>query len=243
MPNEKGTLYLLPNLLSNETDIDISFPGYLKEIVVNLDGLIAESAPEGRRFLKKFRTKVPPNQIPIAVFSKKKQEDLSFYFEPIEEGENLGYVVDAGMPCLADPGYQLVAYARKKNINVEAIIGPSSIVLSLMLSGLNSQSFNFHGYLPQNAPRLIERLSELQEESYVRGVTQIFIEAPYRNEALWKVLLENLDPKTQLSVAVDLMMPTQEVYTKTVQNWNETPPINLRKRPAVFLFRSHENNY
>lgn len=231
-------LYLLPNFLAQDSPKEKQLPPYLDHIVLHLDGLIAESFPEGRRFLGKFKTKKPPNQIPVAVFNQKTpREDLDFLLQPLLQGEIWGYVTDCGVPCLADPGALLVQHAKKLGVQVEAISGPSSVVLALMLSGIPSQSFFFHGYLPQAPIACIDKLEKLINLSYQHDATQVFIERPYRNLPLIKLLLNTLPSSTLLSIASDLNSSSQQVLTLSCQRWKKENIDYLHKRASVFLFK------
>ena len=152
-----GTLYLIPNLLGKEALVAASLPATIHEIMPKLDGLIAESSTKGRAFLQKFKLKRPPNHIPIAVWG----EEIDFLLEPLLEGETWGFVSDCGLPCLADPGSTLVKRAHQRKIPVEALVGPSSIYLALMLSGLPGQQFFFHGYLAKEPQKREEEVKKL----------------------------------------------------------------------------------
>ncbi|MCC5832979.1 MAG: SAM-dependent methyltransferase [Chlamydiales bacterium] len=225
------TLFLLPNVLGPVEDIRNFLPKNVSEVVSRLDGLIAESEGEGRRYLKRFPTKKKPHEMPIALLNKQTAKDeLDFLLEPLIEGEDWGVVSDAGLPCLADPGAALVWRARQRKIPVEALIGPSSIILALMLSGLSGQQFFFHGYIPKKPE---ERERALKSWEKIKGTTHIFIEAPYRNDYTLDASLKTLSPQTLLSVGVNLTLPDQIVQTALVGEWKE---FEIGKRPAVFLF-------
>jgi 16S rRNA (cytidine1402-2'-O)-methyltransferase len=227
------TLFLLPNTLGPVEDIGHFLPQNVSAVVSRLDGLIAESEGEGRRYLKRFPTKKKPHEIPIALLNEHtSKNDLDFLLEPVMEGEMWGVVSDAGLPCLADPGAALVRRARQLQIQVDALIGPSSITLALMLSGLSGQRFFFHGYIPKKP---LEREQALKDWERMKGVTHLFIEAPYRNEHTLNACLKTLSPETLMCVAVSLTLPDQLVQTSPVGKWKE---VEIGKRPAVFLFYS-----
>ncbi len=224
-------LLLLPNLLAEQPHHQLYLPASVDKAVSTLDGLIAESETGGRRYLGRFETKKPPAQIPIADLNKHtKEADYDFLLEPIKKGERWGLVSDAGLPCIADPGSALVARARQIGIVVQAFVGPSAIMLSLMLSGLPGQRFAFHGYFQQ------EKLKEWEKRSQSDQATQLFIEAPYRNRKTLDYLLENLVGPTKLCVAWDLTLPTQGIVSQTVTAWKKSPLPNIDKKPAMFLF-------
>jgi 16S rRNA (cytidine1402-2'-O)-methyltransferase len=222
------TLHLLPNVLIPSAPLEESVPEKVKEVVARLDGLIAENPTEGRRFLKKFQTKVPPNQVPIIDM----REDIDFILEPLLQGEEWGLVSDCGLPCVADPGSKIVARAYKKKIPVIAYPGPSSIMMSLMLSGLPGQHFSFHGYIAKEPKKRKEELLKWQREP----VTHIFIEAPHRNEHTLKEMLQVLKPETEVVVAINLMSDKQEVRRGKAGSWKEKT--SMGKDPAIFLFRA-----
>ncbi len=228
----KGTLYLLPNLIGDLKDHHAQLPQVLDELVPQLKGLIAESEKGGRRYLSRFYGGKPVHQIPIALFTK--QGDYDFLLEPLHQGEDWGVVSDAGLPCIADPGAELVKRARQTQIPVEAFSGPSSLFLALMLSGLPSQEFSFHGYLPRGEDERKKKLLELQKVA----VTHVFIEAPYRNDQLLETLLETLPDQTTLSVAWNLTQPDQGVVTRSIQRWKVGRKPELHKQNAIYLIRT-----
>lgn len=230
------TLYLLPNLLGPLKDHSLFLPASVGMAVAQLDGLIAESEGEGRRFLKRFATKKKPHEMPIALLTKRK-EDLDFLLEPLVKGESWGVVSDCGLPCLADPGAYLVRKAYHLNIRVEAFAGPCSITHALMLSGLSGQSFIFHGYISKE-PR--ERISQIRQWEKFKGMTHIFIEAPYRNFHTFQSILTTLPQNSQFCVAACLTLPEQWMLTAPIAIWKEKNQEEVRKKihkkPTIFLF-------
>lgn len=234
--SEKPTLLLFPNLLGDLPHHEPYLPSSVAKAVATCDGLIAESEAAGRRFLSRFETKKPTREIPIALFNEHTPpEDLDFFLEPILKGERWGLVSDAGMPCIADPGSKLVLRARQKGVVVQAFVGPSSIFLALMLSGLPGQRFAFHGYLPKDEQGRKMAIKKLEATSEKESITQIFMEAPYRNKFTLESLMENLSDETYLTVAWDLTMPTQGILTQKVGTWKKSPAPNLDKKCAIFL--------
>lgn len=228
------TLFLLPNLLGPVKDHHFFLPVSVDQAVVQLDGLIAESESEGRRFLKRFSTKKKPHEMPIALLTKNVR-DLDFLLEPVRKGENWGVISDCGLPCIADPGAALVARARQLSIPIELFAGPSSINYALMLSGLSGQSFFFHGYLSKMPE---ERAQELRQWEKIRGTTHLFIEAPYRNEHTLRACIETLQEVTLLSVATSLTQPDQWVETLPIFRWRKREFPSIAKKPTLFLFFS-----
>lgn len=232
----KPTLLLLPNLLGEQPHHELFLPTSVDRAVASLDGLIAESPTAGRRYLGRFQTKKPAQDIPIALYNEHtSDQDLDFLLEPIRKGERWGLVSDAGLPCIADPGSKLVSRARQTGINVQAFVGPSAILLSLMLSGLPGQRFAFHGYLDKDPAKRKRQITSLAKRSQQEESTQIFIETPYRNKQTLEMLLETLSDQTQLCVAWELTLPTQGILSQTVSLWKKSPLPNLEKRNAIFL--------
>lgn len=229
------TLSLLPNLLGLVDDYQLFLPKSVDLAVATIDGLFAESEGEGRRYLKHFQTKKKAHLLPIALLNKHSSlKDLDFLLEPLLAGENWGLISDCGLPCLADPGAMLVQRARTLHIPIKAYVGPSSITLALIQSGLSGQAFTFHGYV---AKQPIERKKELSEWEAVKKMTHIFIEAPYRNGHTLQACLETLHPTTRLCVAVNLTLKDEWIYTDSIAAW-KTKNISLPKQPAIFLFLS-----
>lgn len=232
----KPALLLLPNLLGEHKHHEIFLPASVDKAVQSLDGLIAESESGGRRYLGRFQTTKPANEIPIALLNEHTPDDhLDFLLEPIRKGERWGIVSDAGIPCIADPGSKLVKRARQSGIVIQAFVGPSSIFLSLMLSGLPGQQFTFHGYLDKAQDKRLLQIRQMERAAKNEKYTQIFIETPYRNRHTLESLLETLDDATWLCVAWELTLPTQGVVSQPVSLWKKSPPPNLDKKNAIFL--------
>lgn len=232
----KPALLLLPNVLGDVKHHSLFLPASVDKAVASLDGLIAESAAAGRRYLSRFETKKPAHEIPIALFNEHTPDaDIDFLLEPIRKGERWGLISDGGLPCIADPGAKLVRRASQSGIIVQAFSGPSSLLLGLMLSGLPGQRFYFAGYLDKEPQQREKEIKELQRNSKANQATQIFIEAPYRNMHLLDSLIKTLSDATQLCVAWDLTMPTQGVISQKIERWKKSPLPNLEKKTAVFL--------
>lgn len=226
-------LILLPNLLGDLDDWSGQLPAGVAEAVASLDGLIAEDAKQGRRYLKRFVLKKPIQEIPVESFRGDMSEDE--LLEPVRSGGCWGVVSDAGLPCIADPGARLVARAKALGIEVQAFPGPCSMMLALMLSGMPGQRWAFHGYLEKDEKRLAAQLRCLERRSQEEKATQLFMERPFKNAKLWRMLLETLGPQTRLAYACDLTLPSQEVQQRSVEQWRALPAPALQKRPAVFL--------
>lgn len=228
------TLLLLPNLLGPLKDHREFLPSSVDQVIASMDGLIAESEGEGRRYLKRFNTKKKPHEMPVALLSKK-FKDLDFLLEPVVKGETWGVVSDCGLPCLADPGAALVLRARQLNIPVVAFTGPSSFTYALMLSGLPGQSFFFHGYLPKTPN---DRIKKLREWEKLKSTTHLFIEAPYRNMHTFQACLQTLHNDTLFCVASSLTLPDEWVQTLPISLWRKQPTPTIAKKPTLFLFIS-----
>jgi 16S rRNA (cytidine1402-2'-O)-methyltransferase len=233
--NECG-LYLLPNLLASQDQWANFLPKKVEDIVVHLDALIAESKKAGRRFLQHFLPR-SFRDLPIHLLNEHSSStEMCTLVEEIGQGGRWGLVSDAGLPCLADPGAELVLELQQKGIGIRTLAGPSAISFALLLSGLGGQSFAFHGYLPIQRKRTF--LKVMEQRSREEASTQIFIETPYRNQHSFKELVSILRKNTYLSCAVDLTLPTEWVCTQSVEKWRISPTPNLQKRPCVFLIRS-----
>lgn len=234
-------LYLLPNLLGDLEDHRTHLPSSIDSVVAVLDSLIAENEKEARRFLKRFAYPSPKTfrDIPIHLLNEHSTPaDKKELFAAITQGGKWGLVSDCGMPCLADPGADIVLMAREKGIAVETFAGPSSILMALVLGGLGGQQFAFHGYLPKEERELLGRIRSLEKRSKEEQATQLFIETPYRNQKMLHSLLNTLDSRTWLSIACDLSLPTQQVWTYRVSQWKSRELPSIDKRPAVFSLLS-----
>ncbi len=233
----KPMLLLFPNLLADVRFHQPFLPASVDKAVVSIDGLIAESVQSGRRYLSRFEIVKPVNTIPIALYNEHTADkDIDFLLEPIRQGQRWGVLSDAGLPCIADPGYKLVRRARLLGIVVQVFVGPSAILLALMLSGLPGQKFFFHGYLSKESAIRQKQVKALEKQSLAEETTQIFIETPYRNEQMLETLLEVLNPETWLCVAWELTTSEQGILSQPVRLWKKSPLPNLAKKNAIFLF-------
>ena len=223
-------LYLLPNLLDENLDHEAFLPSSVGEMIPQLNGFIVESEKKGRKYLKRFVKNI--QDIPVRVLNTHTTpEEVDLLAAPMQKGEKWGLLSDAGLPVLADPGARLVRRLQGLKIPVHTFPGPSALVYALQLSGLSAQSFTFHGYLPRKAEGLKPFLKSLSMNH-----THLCIEAPYRTDALLKMLITYLPDTAYLSVAWDLTLPSQGVRTQKVSAWMKNIP-TLGKVPAVFLFR------
>jgi 16S rRNA (cytidine1402-2'-O)-methyltransferase len=241
-------LHLIPVPLSELASADPaqSLTPDLLELTRQLRYFIVENAKSARAFLKTVQMPVPIADLSIQELpgrgkmgkSEAKNSDWDALLLPIADGHAIGLISEAGCPAVADPGSDLVQRAHQRNIPVMPHIGPSSLLLALMGSGLGGQRFAFHGYLPQDDQGRKQALSRLEEESRRLDVTQIVIETPYRNRVFFESLVQGLKPNTQLCVAADLTMPSQLIQTRTIEQWKKSGAPTLDKRPAVFLFKN-----
>ncbi|MDT8413355.1 MAG: SAM-dependent methyltransferase [Vicingaceae bacterium] len=232
--NNKGTLYLIPTTLG-ESAYDQVIPSFNNSVLQEIDVFIVENIKTARRFIKKMAPDKIIDDLVFHEINKRTNLDmLPTFLKPIDEGKNIGVISDAGCPGVADPGADVVALAHQKNIKVVPLVGPSSILLSLMASGFNGQSFCFNGYLPKEQKDRVRKLKDLERMAIAQKQTQLFIETPYRNQHVLTDLLANCNPNTKLCVAVDITMASEQIATKTIAEWKNTT-IDLNKRPCIFL--------
>lgn len=232
-------LTLLPNLLDDNGSKEL-FPGIIGPIVKDLDGLIGESEKGVIKFLKLFFSPVREKfeSLSIKILNEHTtQAHLEDILASLLQGGRWGLISDAGLPCLADPGARLVNLARKKGVDIQAIPGPSSIFLAIMLSGLEAQSFAFLGYLPRDEKELSKKIKLLEQRSSQDNQLQVFIEAPYRNDKLLGILLRDLSPNTSLCIASNLTTPTQNIISEKVSNLRKKQLPSLDNQPSVFLLK------
>ncbi len=232
-----GTVYLIPSLL-HEDGIH-AIPSYIIDAVKNCPVFFVENERTVRRYLKQlWKACLPGQEIKIDdhewhVISDTPELSGTFR-KKLKEGKNIGIISEAGCPGVADPGQQLIAMAQEMNVVVKPLVGPNSILLALMASGMNGQRFQFVGYLPIDNQQRIKAIKELEAESKKKNCTQIFIETPYRNNQMLEALFKNCNAATRLCIAVDLTGKTEWIKTKTIPEWNKEK-INIHKRPAIFL--------
>lgn len=232
MPAVRGTLYLIPVALGEGAAILVLPPATLDEIR-RLRTFIVENAKSARHFLKAAGYAHPLQETRFELLDEHTREDrLEALLAPLLAGEDCGLMSEAGCPAVADPGAALVRRAHESGIRVVPLVGPSSVLLALMASGMNGQRFAFHGYLPVDKTPRASTIKAL--EAQAAGATQIFIETPYRNDALLQALLQHCRGDTRLCVAADVTLPTEFVVTRTIAEWKKKPP-DLNRRPTVFL--------
>lgn len=229
-----GALYLLPNFLGSADQAWVA-PA-MREAVQDCTAFVVESHKMSRRLLKALLPDQNLDQFEFFVLHKDLDPfEYEEMFQPLKSGKNVALISDAGLPAVADPGSKLVAMAHRKGIAIRPIVGPSSLMLALMASGLNGQRFTFHGYLPHPKQGLVGYLKKLQMTVLRSGETQLFIETPYRNLALFDVLLKQLDGSVLLCLACDLTLPNEEIRTHSIAEWKRVGRPAIDKRPCVFL--------
>ncbi len=230
-----GSLFLIPTPLGEATAFDKIFPAYNSEIVNSIDVFIAEDAKSARRFLKQSGFKKSFDEIIIHLLNEHSKElDTRNYLDVALAGKNIGLLSDAGCPGIADPGASVVKMAHEKNIQVVPLVGPSSILLALISSGMNGQNFAFNGYLERENNLLIKQLRELEKRAQQQNQTQLFIETPYRNTKMLETILQACGNETRLCIACDVTLATEFIKTKTIAAWKKNLP-DIHKRPAVFV--------
>lgn len=230
-----GTLYLIPVPLGPGAPEAVLPPPVLEHIRP-LRHFVVENAKSARAFLKAVGTALPLQELQLGELNEHTRADaLERLLEPLLAGNDVGLISEAGCPAVADPGADLVALAQRKGVRVAPLVGPSSLLLALMASGLNGQRFAFHGYLPAKEPERQKSLRDLESESRKRRQTQIFIETPYRNRQMLDSLLQACQPTTRITVATDLTLPGEAILTRTAAQWKKETPPDIERRPTVFL--------
>lgn len=229
-----GSLYLIPTPLG-EGDLDWTIPSAVRQCIANLRSYIVERPKTARHFLKQIGCKLPLQQIEMQILDEHtKPHALSALLAPLLAGQDVGLLSEAGCPAVADPGADLIRLAHHKNIRIIPLVGPSSILLALMASGLNGQRFIFHGYLPVENDARISKIATLEKQSILHDQTQIFIETPYRNQKLLVLLTELCRNDTNLCVACNLTLADEYIATRTMKAWKYELP-DIKKKPAIFL--------
>jgi len=232
--SKQGKLFLIPTTLGDNEPLEV-LPISVKKIVEQVKHYIVENEKSARRFIKKISPRKSQSSLQIYVLDKYTNElESKNYLDVCLEGKNIGLLSEAGVPAVADPGALIVKLAHQKNIKVVPLVGPSSIIMAMMSSGLNGQNFAFTGYLPIDKSERKRNIKSLEKLSFDKNQSQIFIETPYRNEKLFADLLQILAASTQLCIAVDITLPTEDIKTMPVSLWKKQK-VSLHKRPAIFI--------
>jgi 16S rRNA (cytidine1402-2'-O)-methyltransferase len=233
-----AALYLLPNILSDGSDWQNVLPAQIFHLATNTRYFIVENIRTARRFLKQVNKEINIDQLTFFELNKyTNQNELPAFLKPLEQGENVAVISEAGCPGIADPGAEVVKIAHQKGYKVVPLVGPSSIMLALMASGLNGQNFAFNGYLPVRANERTRAISNLEKLVKNNRQTQIFIETPYRNNQLITEVLKTCSPSTLLCIAANLTGENEFIATKSMSQWKGNVP-DLHKQPAIFLLGS-----
>lgn len=236
-----GKLFLIPCTLSNPGELTINpfdvLPQQVKQCIDQLDYYIVEHSKSARKFIKSMAPE--KKQADLVVFELNKHTSSDEYkdmIQPLLEGKNVGIISEAGCPGIADPGAVIVKLAHQKNIKVVPLVGPSSILLALMASGMNGQSFAFNGYLPIDKNDKKLALKQLEKISFEKNQSQLFMETPYRNNKFLEDILNTLQPNTRLCIACDITLETEYIKTLTIQQWKKEK-VDLHNRPCIFVIQ------
>ncbi len=231
---KKGKLYLIPNTLG-EPNSAMTIPGGVLEISKKLKHFVAENERTARRYLKSIGTIHPLDDLEFFVLNKHTETaEIPSLIAPIFKGEDMGLISEAGLPAIADPGATIVNLCHQQGIHVVPCSGPSSIILALIASGFNGQSFTFHGYLPIDRKDRMQKLRQLEQTALKTGISQIFMETPFRNEKLFVQIEEACNGETHLCIALDITLESEHIQTKTINAWKQKLP-KLQKRPCIFI--------
>ena len=231
----EAALYLIPVTLG-ATEIGQVLPPYNHDVIVGIKHFIVENIRSARRFLKKTENAIDIDQ--LTFYELNRHTDRKFigeYLEPLKKGQPVGIISEAGCPAIADPGADVVAIAQSRGYKVVPLVGPSSIIMSVMASGFNGQSFAFNGYLPVEVPKRIKALKKLEQKVQNENQTQLFIETPYRNAKMIETILNALNPKTKLCIAAGITCAEEYIKTRTVTEWKKEKLPDLGKIPAIFV--------
>ncbi|NQX84466.1 MAG: SAM-dependent methyltransferase [Flavobacteriaceae bacterium] len=234
MTSTKGKLYLIPTRLGDNAPLEV-LPISIKKIIELVDDYIVENEKTARRFIKKVSTSKSQPSLKISILNKfTNPNELPSFLEACLAGKPVGLLSEAGCPGIADPGADIVKIAHTNNIQVVPLVGPSSILMALMSSGMNGQCFAFNGYLPIDKSERKTALKRLEKLSFSQNQTQIFIETPYRNNKMLEDICNTLQPNTSVCIACDITLPTEYIKTKSVKEWKNNTE-DLHKRPAIFV--------
>ncbi len=230
-----ATVYLIPSLLSDDEEAIKAIPYYVLDAIKSCHVFFVENEKTARRYFKKLWREMVIDNYQWHTIGKAEEAVKSAFTNAIAQGKTIGIVSEAGCPCIADPGQLLVATAQQHKAIIKPLVGPSSILLALMASGMNGQQFCFHGYLPIESSERKKNIIAMEEESRRENRTQLFIETPYRNNAMLNDILASCHPQTKLCIANNLTNKNESILTQTIQQWKEQPLPQLHKIPVIFL--------
>lgn len=234
-PQTKGNLYLIPTTLGDTNPLEV-LPLSVKKIVGLVDFYIVENEKSARAFIKSIYPTKSQQKLNISLLNKFTDPlEIPSLLDPCLEGVDIGILSEAGCPGIADPGAEVVKNAHQKNIQVIPLVGPSSILMAMMASGMNGQSFAFNGYLPIDKQARRKEIKRLEKLSFDQNQSQLFIETPYRNDAFLEDLVQTLSLETEICVACDITMPSEYIKTMPVSSWKKNK-VDLHKRPTLFIF-------
>jgi 16S rRNA (cytidine1402-2'-O)-methyltransferase len=229
---KKGSLYLIPNSIGSQA-LDVTTPVTL-EVVQHINHFIVEEIKSARRFLRAIGYTKDFEEVEFIILNEhSKSDNLLEFLQPTLLGHDMGIISEAGVPCVADPGSVVVRQAHELGIRVVPLVGASSILLTIMASGLNGQSFSFNGYLPRERTERVKKIKQLEINAVKFGQTQLFMDAPYRNDQVLEDLLIHLSPKTMICIATDVTTQGERINTKSAEEWKSNVP-KLHKRPVMF---------
>ena len=229
----KGKLYLIPTPLG-DNPVEEVIPKHVLETACSLRRFVVEQTRTARRFLSRYGLKGHVDELEFHELNEHSTDDEVRSLMSLFDGSDVGLLSEAGLPAVADPGARLVELCHLQGVEVVPLVGPSSLMMALMASGLNGQCFEFCGYIPAKADSRKAALRSLEKQSRAASRSEIIIETPYRNDALFADMLQNLSPDTRICVAADISLPTQYIRTARVAQWRKTP-ITIGKRPCVFI--------
>lgn len=233
----KGTIYMIPCPISDEREVWDVLPKANLEVMNSLDYFVVENIRSARRFLSKAGVERKIDELEFVELNEHTTSaaDVERMLKPVLEGRSAGVISEAGVPGVADPGADIVALAHRKGVRVVPLVGPSSILMSVMASGLNGQSFAFVGYLPIKDGERQRRLKELEHRARTEQQAQLFIEAPYRNVKLFDTLVKTLSPQLRLTIAADITSPNEYILTLLIAEWRKRGVPDIAKRPTIFI--------
>ncbi|MBE0647739.1 MAG: SAM-dependent methyltransferase [Bacteroidales bacterium] len=231
---KRGTLYLIPSTLGDTRPEDV-LPEKTLAVIRSLNSFIVEELRSARRFLRKAGYQGDFERTGLLVFNEHtNRDDLAAFLEPMLAGTDTGLLSEAGTPCIADPGAEIVEIAREHGIRVIPLSGPNSILMALMASGFNGQNFTFHGYIPIDRNERQRKIREMERAAVEKDQTQIFIETPYRNKAIFEALIQTCNQATRLCIALEVTTENESIEVRTIAEWKKRNE-HLHKKPAVFL--------
>ncbi len=229
-----GKVYLIPTVIADDTQHGV-IPQQVKDVIASLDYFLVENLRTARRYVSSLKLGLHIESLQFELLDKKTPAtQLQQLMHPVQKGRSVGILSESGCPGIADPGAQAVEYAHQQQIEVVPLVGPSSILMALMASGFNGQSFVFHGYIPIDKNQKVKKIKAMEADAVKLSQTQIFMDTPYRNQALLQDLIANCQPTTRLSIARGITGKQELVQTKSIKEWKNGPLPDLRKIPTIF---------